>query len=321
MTHSAVVIGLGQIGMGYDLHLPPSQYALTHARAFAEHPAFSLIGGVDPSAARRAEFERIYDCPAFAEPVAAVKELRPDVVAVAVPTEHHRSALTSMLAVHKPRAVLCEKPLAYELEDAQQILAACQTAGCALFVNYLRRSDPGSQEVLRRLKAGEIALPVKGVVWYSKGLFHNGSHFLDLLQFWLGEIQDFRIIRPGRDLGAYDVEPDLSIRFSGGGVHFVAAYEEHFSHYTVELVAPNGRLRYERGGEKIIWQAVRPSSATGNYSLLGEDEEFIPSDFDRVQWHVVDHLAQALSGGQTSLCKGHEALRTIEHLAAIKDSL
>lgn len=321
MSHTAVVIGLGQIGMGYDRSLSPEQYVLTHARAFADHPAFSLIGGVDHSPSLRADFERIYDRPVFADPVAAVRELRPDVVVVAVPTEHHLAVLTSTLAVHKPRAILCEKPLAYRLEDAHQMLEACRAAGCELFVNYLRRCDPGSQEVLRRLKAGEIVLPVKGIAWYSKGLFHNGSHFLDLLQLWLGEIQDFQVIRPGRSFGANDVEPDVSVRFSDGFVHFVAAYEEHFSHYTVELVAPNGRLRYERGGEKIIWQPVRSSSTIGDYSVLGDDEEFIPSDFDRVQWHVVDQLDLALSGGRTSLCNGHEALRTIEYLAAIKDSL
>lgn len=320
MSHTAVVIGLGQIGMGYDLFLQPERYVLTHSRAFAEHPAFSLIGGVDPSPTRRADFERIYEQPSFCDPVAAVQALRPDVLAVAVPTEHHLSVLTSTLAVHKPRLVLCEKPLAYNLKDSHQILAACVEADCKLFINYLRRSDPGCQEVLRRIKTGDIRLPIKGIAWYSKGLFHNGSHFLDLLQFWLGEIQNFQVTHSGRSFGSNDIEPDVSISFSGGIVHFVATNEENFSHYTVELVAPNGRLRYERGGEKIVWQSAHPSPV-GDYSILGEDEEFIPSDFDRIQWNVVDQLALALSGSPTSLCTGNEAFRTVEHLAAVKDSL
>ena len=29
--------------------------------------------------------------------------------------------------------------------------------------------------------------PIKGVCWYSKGLLNNGSHFINLLEFWLGD--------------------------------------------------------------------------------------------------------------------------------------
>jgi predicted dehydrogenase len=307
--------------MGYDFSLQPDKHVLTHARAFAEHPAFSLVGGVDPSPTRRIEFETIYKCTSFSDPVAAVQQLKPDVLAVAVPTEHHLFVLQSTLAHHTPRIVLCEKPLAYNLSDARQIVSACELSGCKLFVNYHRRSDPGGQEIYRRIRNGGIRLPVKGIAWYSKGLFHNGSHFIDLLKYWLGDIQDFRIARAGRIVGSDDIEPDVSISFSGGIVHFVAADEECFSHYTVELVAPNGRLRYDRGGEKIVWQRAHSSHTVGGYSTLGEDEEIISSDFDHIQRHVVDQLALVLSGGKASLSTGNEALRTVEHLAAIRDSL
>jgi predicted dehydrogenase len=223
--------------------------------------------------------------------------------------------------VHRPRVVLCEKPLAYNLEDARQILSVCETAGCRLFVNYLRRGDPGVQEVRRRLDVGHIAQPLKGVSWYSKGLIHNGSHFLDLLQYWLGDIREFKVTNPGRAFGQEDVEPDVLLEFAGGGVHFIAAKEEHFSHYTVELVAPNGRLRYEQGGGTILWQPVRSSETVHGYSVLDVSEERIPSDLGRVQWHVVDQIALAMSGARTSLCEGRDAFRTIEHLTAIRDSL
>ena len=43
---SALVLGLGKIGMGYDLGLDPNVYALTHARAFQQHPDFQLAGGL-----------------------------------------------------------------------------------------------------------------------------------------------------------------------------------------------------------------------------------------------------------------------------------
>lgn len=321
MRLTAAILGLGQIGMGYDLGLDQQSNVLTHARAFATHPAFSLVGAADPDPSRRRDFEQAYGQPTFADSSAAVEALKPDVLAISVPTHHHLDVLTAALAVHKPRAVLCEKPLAYDLEDARKILSICEIAGSRLFVNYIRRSDPGVREIRRRFNVGEIEQPIKGVVWYSKGLIHNGSHFLDLLHYWLGEIRRCTVTHPGRAFGPEDVEPDVLVEFAGGNVHFIAAREEHFSHYTVELVAPNGRLRYEQGGAQILWQDVRYSKDSDGYSVLDLSEETVPSDLGRVQWHVVDQMALAISGIDTSLCDARDAFRTIEHLTAIRDRL
>src|SRR2546428_243397 len=82
-----------------------------------------------------------------------------------------------------------------------------------------------------QLLSGEIALPVKGVVWYSKGLFNNGSHFINLLQDWLGDVREVRVIESGRWWGGLDPEPDLLVSFAHGSVCVLAAREEHFSHY------------------------------------------------------------------------------------------
>ena len=37
---------------------------------------------------------------------------------------------------------------------------------------------------------GEIQGPIKGVAWYSKGIVNNGSHLINLLEYWLGHIKD-----------------------------------------------------------------------------------------------------------------------------------
>ena len=43
MTIGVLIIGLGQIGMASDLKLDDRQHVYTHARAFAKHPAFTLL--------------------------------------------------------------------------------------------------------------------------------------------------------------------------------------------------------------------------------------------------------------------------------------
>ena len=321
MTFSVLLLGLGQIGMGYDFEAAQGTVVLTHARAFHEHPEFMLAGGVDIDSGKRERFSARYAAPSFPDIDSAINALRPDIVVVATPTANHREAVDAVLSRHRPRAILCEKPLAYEFEDAEAIVAACAAKGCALYVNYMRNSEPGALEVKQRISNGRIESPIKGVVWYSKGVFNNGSHFLNLLQNWLGDVQDVRVDSPGRCWDGVDPEPDFHVRFSRGEATFLAAKEENFSHYTVELVAVNGRLRYEQAGALIVWQQAVSDPVCAGYTILDSSENVIKTDYERSLWHVADQLAASLQGKAAEICSGEDALLTIKTLNAITKNL
>jgi predicted dehydrogenase len=316
---SVVLIGLGNIAVGYDLADSESSKVLSHARAFSRHPAFRLAGGVDPDSDCRHRFEAGYKVPTYADIASAMCELSPDVVVVATPTALHLETVLAVLAAGRPQAMLCEKPLAYELAEAQRIVDACAQHGCALYVNFFRQAEPGVAEIRARLADGRIGSPLKGVVWYSRGMFNSGVHFLGLLQNLLGEVTALNVINPGRLWRGSDPEPDVEIVFAVGQVVFLAAREEDFFHNTVELVAPNGRLRYESGGALIIWQGIEEDTRFKGYTRLSQIPEIIPADFDRIQWHVAEQLAAALEGRAAQLCSGAEALLIQKILDIIKE--
>lgn len=320
MSLRAIVIGLGQIGMGYDLKLPADSHVYTHARALSLHPAFELIAGVEGDAGRRAEFADAFKAEAYATIADVPADANPEIITIAVPTVAHASVVAEVLSRWKPKAILCEKPLAYSLDEARRIVDLCQQSGCQLYVNYMRLSDPGVLEIKRRLDAEEIRTPAKGVVWYSKGLFNNGSHFFGLLEYWLGDMLGFDVVAKGRVVGD-DCEPDFVARFEKGTVHFLAAREEDFSHYTIELVSPSGRLRYEQGGERIVWQTAASSTSSAGYTVLQAEEQLIANDLGRYQWHVLEQMNRSLNKEAASICTGKSALRTLEHLTEIRNAL
>jgi predicted dehydrogenase len=317
MNFGVVIVGLGQIGIGYDLHLDPGRHVYSHARAFKLHSNFQLMAGVDPEAKRRKDFEQAYQCPAYADIDAALRNHQPDLVVIAVPTPFHGKTLQQVLAQSCPKAVLCEKPLSYDMEEAREMVRACAAKGIGLYVNYMRRSDPGSIEIKRRIDTGEIGAPVKGVVWYSKGFLHNGSHFFNLMEYWLGPMLTAEVLAPGRLWDGVDPEPDVRVTFAKGTMVFLAAWEEAYSHYTVELLAPNGRLRYEQGGEVIHWQTVQSDPNFTDYTVLSAQSQSIASRMDRYQWHVAEQLAAALAGRNGHLCSGAQALATLESMQTI----
>jgi len=312
MPESVLLVGLGQIGMGYDLSLDLDEYIYSHARAFSLHPAFELVGAVDPSVENRRLFESHYGKPSYADLADAIANHRPRVVVIAAPTVAHAELIQQVLQSSGVSSILCEKPLAYSLGDARKIVTDCCDAGVALFVNYMRRVDTGVLEVKRRLDDDVITAPVKGNVWYSKGFLHNGSHFFNLLEFWLGAFVSAKVIDKGRSWGEDDVEPDVWVAFERGRIMFQAAWEEAFSHYTIELLNPSGRLRYERGGSSIQWQSIMPDSRIPGYTVLRPEPEILHNSMKRSQWHVADQLSRHLCGESQDLCTGAQALATLE---------
>lgn len=313
---TTVLIGLGRIGMGYDLE-GDDDLVLTHARAFSRHAGFRLVAGVDPDPARRETFEDRYAAPAYADAAEALALLRADVVVVAAPTHLHRTLILEALTHGPPRVILCEKPLGRDPDEAREILDACGERATELFVNYMRRSDPAVIQIRERIREGRIARPLKAVVWYSKGLRHNGSHFVNLLEYWLGPHETSRLLAAGRRWDGIDPEPDVRMQLELGSAYFLAAREEAFSHYTVEIVADNGRLRYDDAGETVRWQEAVADRRYRGYTVLDPHGEGLETAVRRSQAAVTEELARALRSEPYHLCTGREALATLQTVQEI----
>jgi predicted dehydrogenase len=305
--------------MGYDLRLDPDFHISTLARAFSMHPDFELTGGVDLKTSRRKLFEKEYLRPSFSSIEQAIAETQPNIIAISVPTENHFKVFLDVLKFSTPEVILCEKPLSYKLNEAEEMIRVASDSGVILLTNYMRRCDLAVIEVRTRILRKEIIGPIKGVCWYSKGIFNNGSHYLNLLQYWMGDVQSFKVLKKGRLTVNNDPEPDVIVQFESGEVIFIAAQEENFSHCTAELVAQNGRLRYENG--IIEWQKTIPDSRNEGYVILKPEPEILESDQFRLQWHVADQIRMLLSNEHASICNGLQGLSTLQVLSQIQEKI
>jgi len=304
---SVAILGLGDIGMGYDKGLQGATHVYTHARAFDLHPGFSLVGAYDPNPRKRAEFHAKYKKPVFSSAEKMLKEVRPEVVVVASPTFEHKKSVATALKGENVLAILCEKPMAANIEDSSQIVQACKKKRKALYINFIRRADPGILEVKGKIKSGQIKGPFKSVVWYSKGLLHNGSHYVDLMRFWFGPIYGASLIGSAKNHWKAKNEPDCRFDCDSGSIVFLAAKEKNYSHYTCEIVAQNGRLRLETDGT-ILWQVAESNPYFSGRRKLNVQPEVIRGDMVRYQLNIAEQLYRALVGKKHALCSGSEAL-------------
>ena len=311
MSTSCLVVGLGKIGLGYDLGRNDKQFIQTHARAIFTHPAFQLVGGVDPLTDRRIAFNKEFGVPAFKSIDAAMTKIKPEVVIISSPTLLHLECVQGVFKHYCPRLILLEKPMGFGLEQSEKIVELCQNHGVDLFVNYMRRSDHGVLKIKDLIEVGEISPPLKATAWYSNGLYNNGAHIINLLSFWLGDAISTRIIRHGRKLNDSDQEPDFEVVFDRGSLIAQSGFEEFFfSIFNIQILSSSGLLTYTSSGHKIEWQSRVDDPYFLGYFGLSDTVEEIFNETQRYQYNVFEEIHKFFTGKPYNLCTGMQALKT-----------
>jgi predicted dehydrogenase len=77
-----------------------------------------------------------------------------DAVYIALPNSHHRefTERAAQAGVH----VLCEKPLAYSVEDAERMIAACEAADIRLMTAYRLHFEAGNLQAIKAVQQKKI---------------------------------------------------------------------------------------------------------------------------------------------------------------------
>jgi predicted dehydrogenase len=199
---------------------------LVHGRNFAAGvPDARLVAIADPVAETRQRAAAELGCQrTLADPLDAATDDGVDAVVVASPTFTH--AAVAVAALQAGKHVLCEKPLATTLEEAQRIQAAAAGSTATLVMGFMRRFDAAFTRVAERIAAGDIGDPVfvrstgrgPGLPpeWAldprrSAGLIAEvNSHDLDTVR-WLSN-REFRCVY---GVGRAAKRPDLAARYPG----------------------------------------------------------------------------------------------------------
>jgi len=116
-------VGVGLVGTGF--------IGQVHADAFARSPIASVRAVASRSAEHAADFAGRFGIPAWHADYRDLAERSDvDVVCVGAPNFVHRDIVIAAASAGKH--VICEKPLARTLREADEMIAACATAGVKL---------------------------------------------------------------------------------------------------------------------------------------------------------------------------------------------
>ena len=116
-----------------------------------------------------------------------VKTENPDIVSVC--TWEHTHCEVVVNVTQYVQGILCEKPMARSLGDADKMIEACDKTGTKLAIGHQRRFAAQHLKARQLLKAGEIG--ELRFAWISSPppLIGWGTHVADLARYYLGDVE------------------------------------------------------------------------------------------------------------------------------------
>jgi predicted dehydrogenase len=152
------VVRVGVIGLGMGRH---------HIAGYQTHPSAEVVAVADPDAARLKEIGDKYAIPRrYASAEEMLRRENLDVVSIATPNRYHASHTLAALAAGCH--VLCEKPMAMNAAEAQQMLSAAEAAGKRLMINFSWRFTEQSFALKAEVDAGAL-----GEIYFGRTVWHR----------------------------------------------------------------------------------------------------------------------------------------------------
>lgn len=247
------MIHIGIIGSGVMAH--------THAEAFSGIRGCVIRACCDTDAARAAELARRFAVPnVYSDFRHLLADPLIDAISIVTPDPLH--APMSIAGIKAGKHVLCEKPLATSVADAQKMVVAAKREGVITMVNFTYRNAPAIQKAAHIIQSGQLG-EVRHVqanylqswltgnqwgdwrtspqwLWRlstghgSMGVLGDiGVHILDFASFPVGPVKTVNCLlktlpkAPRNRIGRYRLDANdtaiISVEFANGAVGSITA--------------------------------------------------------------------------------------------------
>ena len=266
----------------------------------------------------------------------------PDVQAVYVCQANHLHHPWTIRAAHKGKHVLCEKPFACNVAQAEEMVAACREAGVLLMEAFAQRYQPQNvkaRELIREGRIGNVlaifavhsgSMPPAGSFKLSRELcggtlMERGCYCVNTARYLLGA-EPTSVSATATFMGGDGVDEKIvaTLLFPGGQA---MQFESRFSmpegkyYQFYEVVGETGRIQVPQGFAQV--QTYRHGKITDTSLLIIENAIINPSteriDFEGVhQWQLEAELfADCVLQGRAIAFPAEDGLANTRVLEAV----
>ena len=283
-TYKAVIIGL--TGIGARRPEEPRGVPLfggvprSHAAAYHHHPQTEVVGVCDIRPAALDEFRQTWgdlwpNVRVYTDYQELLVKEQPDLVSVVTPDHLHADITVAAAEEGSVRAILCEKPIATTLADADRMIAAAAANNVLLSIEHTRRWSPLFHAARELIRSGEVG-PLRSITvnMYSPRamLFRNGTHMVDMLNFFA------------------ESEPQWVFAELEEGFEHFTEYKSDGGHDPTTDPAATAYIHYANG-VRAIYHGVKVTMPGSQFELLCDRGRIEVSDRELVLIRGESHYA------------------------------
>lgn len=248
-----------------------------HARIFAGRGDTELVGIFGRTPSRTAERAAAYGTTPYTDLDRLLAEARPDLVTVCLPNEDHFDV--TLRLIERGANLLVEKPLVFDLAEADRLLAAADAKGIFFAINFNHRYAEPFLRAKKAIDDGQLG-DLVFLTWRFGGEANRGRsphanlietqcHGFDLLEHLGGPIESVAAQMTDKTYGAFSTTA-IALRFATGAVGtLLGSYDSSYAYPGTQHVEVNGtegrltvddtvrRFTLSRAGDETrrVWEA------------------------------------------------------------------
>lgn len=272
-------------------------WGLQHARVFSAHPNVDLCGIAGRSADRTQERAAAFRTSAYLDIDEMLAREKPDLVSICLPNQAHFEP--TLQVIRRGCALLVEKPLVFDLAEADTLLAEAERRHLFFAINFNHRyARPVrmAREAIEQGRLGEIVF----AHWRFGGdgssdhphanLIETQCHGFDMLEHLCGPTASVSAQMTDMTGGGFRTLA-LALRFESGAVGtFLGSYDSSYAYrdtHVLEINGTRGRILIEDTVRRYTYQSAGSETAE-----VWEAGYF--NDRDRQFHHTFDVHADAV---------------------------
>lgn len=328
MKPVVALIGCGRIG--FLLENDPLRYKPCTHYGGTKAAKLSITHACDINRERLQIFSTIAGIPlshCYTDYQTLLKQEKPDCVIIASWTQTH-VPIGIAAAQNGARVIVCEKPIASDLRQAEALIDACNKHNTKLIINHERRYDYRYNFVKKLVTSNEIGRisSVHGFVFTpskvhqpdSGGgpLLHDGTHLIDIIHYLFGDIIQVQgYTQRYSDNSLYEdyaiahciTNSDVHVTLEAGGHRDYFMFELQILGTNGKIVIGNGYLYLYKPAKSKLYTGFKDLTSK-SVTLKGKPDYFVKLYKEAKKClHTPTHLTSS----------GYDAYKALEVIQAI----
>lgn len=302
-----------------------------HASSYAKIPGVTVVGVCDIDPAHLQRLAERTGAKAYTSFDEMLEQSGCEVVSVTLPSYLHKPF--SIKAAQAGKHVICEKPIALNLEDAAEMIRVCEENGVRLFVGHVVRFFPEYVQMKNKIAQGAIGRvgvahakrigghPGDRRPWFKDDDKSGGVvpdlmvHDLDFLRWSLGEVRSVYGMRKCEGNVDY---ASATLVFESGAVANVEAYWGYPGPFTTaaEIAGSGGIIRSDSSKSVSLQVRKAASGDSGGPFVEVPQSPGFRSPFELEIHHFIDCIRE----NRQSIVTAQDAYKALELGLAVMES-